>query len=232
MRERVQLGRPEDAIRIKAALKRPVAKAWQRQRLQAMQMVAQGKWTLQQIGDAVGAGRSTVAGWLKLLRAEGFEALLRWKEGQGAPGKVPVEIQAAIQAGLAAGRWRLARDLLRWLQQEHGIEMGLGGAYYYLGKAGGVLKVPRRTHAKKDAAKAELFKADLAGRLHALPLEAGRPIRVWVADRASLWAHARAAPLLGFARGAGEGTLPNQIRMGLSPLGVGGRRPARRAGAL
>ena len=153
MRERVQLGRPEDAIRIKAALKRPVAKAWQQQRLQAMQMATQGKWTLQQIGDAVGAGRSTVAGWLKLLRAEGFEALLRWKEGQGAPGKVPVEIQAAIQAGLAAGRWRRARDLLRWLQQEHGIEMGLGGAYYYLGKAGGVLKVPRRTHAKKDAAR-------------------------------------------------------------------------------
>ena len=163
-------------------MKRPVAKAWQQQRLQAMQMAAQGKWTLQQIGDAVGAGRSTVAGWLKLLRAEGFEALLRWKEGQGAPGKVPVEIQAAIQAGLAAGRWRRARDLLRWLQQEHGIEMGLGGAYYYLGKAGGVLKVPRRTHAKKDAAQGERFKAELAERLQALPLEAGRPVRVWVAD--------------------------------------------------
>ena len=147
-----------------------------------MAMAAQGQWTLQQIGDAVGAGRSTVAAWLKLLRAQGFEALLQWKEGQGAPSRLTAEIQSAIQAGLAAGRWRRARDLLLWLQEEHGIEMGLSGAYYYLGKAGGVLKVPRRTHAKKDAAQGEAFKVELAARLQALPLEAGRPVRVWVAD--------------------------------------------------
>ena len=182
MRSPVQLGKPEEAAKIKAALARPIAKAWQRQRLQAMQMAAQGKWTLQQIGDAVGAGRSTVAGWLKLLRTQGFEALLQWKEGQGAPSKLSAEIQAAIAAGLAAGRWRRARDLLLWLREEHGVEMGLSGAYYYLGKAGGVLKVPRKTHAKKDAAQAESFKQELAGRLQALPLEAGRPVRVWVAD--------------------------------------------------
>lgn len=169
-------------MKIEAALARPIPKAWQRQRLQAMQMAAQGKWTLQQIGDAVGAGRSTVAGWLKLLRAEGFDALLRWKQGQGAPGKLNAQIQAAIQAGLAAGRWRRARDLLGWLQKEHGIELSLKGAYYYLGKAGGVLKVPRKTHAKKDAAAAERFKVELAERLAALPLEAARPVRVWVAD--------------------------------------------------
>ena len=182
MRLPVQLGKPEEAAKIEAALARPIEKPWQRQRLQAMQMAAQGKWTLQQIGDAVEAGRSTVAGWLKLLRAQGLEALLKWKEGQGAPSRLSAEIQAAIHAGLAAGRWRRARDLQLWLQKEHGIAMGLSGAYYYLGKAGGVLKVPRKTHAKKDAAKAELFKTDLAERLQALSLEAGRPVRIWVAD--------------------------------------------------
>jgi len=182
MRTPVRLGRPEEAAKIEAALKRPIEKAWQRQRLQAMQMAAQGRWTLQQIGDAVEAGRSTVAGWLKLLRAEGLTALLQWKKGQGAPSKLTAPIEAAIQEGLAAGRWRRARDLLVWLQQEHGIKMGLGGAYYYLGKAGGVLKVPRKTHAKKDAAQAERFKTDLAAQLQALPIEPGRPVRVWVAD--------------------------------------------------
>lgn len=182
MRTPIQLDRPEAAVKIKAALARPVAKAWQRQRLQAMQMAAQGKWTLQQIGDAVGAGRSTVAVWLKLVRTQGFDALLQWKAGQGAPSKLSAEIQAAIHAGLAAGRWRRARDLLVWLQQEHRIELSLKGAYYYLGKAGGVLKVPRKTHAKKDAAKSELFKTELAARLQALPLEAGRAVRVWVVD--------------------------------------------------
>jgi transposase len=182
MRSPVQLGRPEAAVKIEEALARPVAKAWQRQRLQAMQMAAQGKWTLQQIGDAVGAGRSTIAAWLKLLRTQGFDALLQWKEGQGAPSKLSAEIQAAIHAGLETGRWRRGRDLVVWLQKEHGIELSLSGAYYYLGKAGGVLKVPRKTHAKKDAVKSELFKTELAERLHALPLEAGRPVRVWVAD--------------------------------------------------
>ena len=182
MRSPVQLGVPEAAAEIEEALARPVAKAWQHQRLQAMRMAAQGKWTLQQIADAVDAGRSTVAGWLKLVRTQGFAALLQWKEGQGAPGKVSAEIPAAIRAGLQAGRWRRGRDLVLWLQKEHGIDLSLNGAYYYLGKAGGVLKVPRKTHAKKDAAKSELFKTELAERLRALPLEAGRPVRVWVAD--------------------------------------------------
>jgi len=145
----VQLGTPEEAAKIEAALKRQVAKAWQRQRLQAMQMAVRGQWTLQQIGDAVGAGRSTVAVWLKLLRTQGMAVLLQWKKGQGAPGKLTAPMQAAVQAGLATGRWRRACDLQLWLRKEHGIDMGLGGVYYYLGKAGGVLKVPRKTHAKK-----------------------------------------------------------------------------------
>lgn len=178
----MQLGQPEEALKIEAALQRPLAKPWQRQRLQAMRMAAQGQWTLQQIGDAVGAGRSTVAGWLKLLRAQGLAALLQWKEGQGAPSRLNAQVQGALQAGLAAGRWRRARDLQLWLHKEHGIQMGLGGVYYYLGKVGGVLRVPRKTHAKKDAAKAELFKQNLAQCLHQLPLEAGRPVRVWMVD--------------------------------------------------
>lgn len=182
MRKRVELGRPEEAAKIAEALQGPVEKKWRRQRLQAMQMAAQGKWTLQQIADAVEAGRSTVAGWLKLLRSEGLAALLRWKPGQGAPSQLTPKMQKSIEAGLAAGRWRRARDLQLWLQNEHGIELSLGGIYYYLGKAGGVLKVPRKTHLKKDAAAAERFKAELAQRLASLPLEVDKAVRVWVVD--------------------------------------------------
>src|SRR5258708_36916071 len=126
----VQLGKPEEATKIEAAWKRPLGKAWQRQRLQAMQMAGQGQWPLQQIGDAVGAGRSTVAVWLKLVRTQGVAALLQWKEGQGAPGKLTAPMQAAVQAGLAAGRWRRARDLQLWLRKEYGVEMGLSGVDY------------------------------------------------------------------------------------------------------
>lgn len=182
MRKPVQLGRPEEAIKIESALLKPVLKPWQRQRLQAMLMAAQGSWTIQQIGDAVVAGRSTVVSWLKIVRTKGVDSLLEWKEGQGAPSQIPQPVQEAIHAGLANGQWRRARDLQLWLEKEHGLKIELSGVYYYLGKAGGVLRVPRRTHAKKDAVKAELFKVDLAERLGALALEEERPVRVWMAD--------------------------------------------------
>jgi uncharacterized ParB-like nuclease family protein len=54
--------------------------------------------------------------------------------------------------------------------------LALSSVYSLLGKVGGVLKVPRKTHAKKDAAAAESFKATLAEKLAALSAEAeGRP---------------------------------------------------------
>src|SRR4051812_1026943 len=101
MRPPIQLDCPEEAAKIEAALRAPLAKTSQRQRLQAMHMAAQGEFTLQQIATAVQAGRSTVAGWLKLMREKGLEALLQWKPGQGAPAKLNAKIQAAIHAGLA-----------------------------------------------------------------------------------------------------------------------------------
>jgi len=182
MRPPVQLGLPEEAAKIEAALQQPPAKAWQQQRLQALYMAAQGQFTLQQIADAVSAGRSTVARWIKLVRENGLSALLEWKPGQGAPAQLNAQVQAELVAGLRRGRWRRARDVQRWLREEHQIELGLGGVYYYLGKVGGVLKVPRKTHAKKDAAQAERFKEELAERLGALPLEKDRPVRIWMAD--------------------------------------------------
>jgi hypothetical protein len=42
-----------------------------------------------------------------------------------------------------------------------------------LGKAGGVLKVPHKTQAKKDAARTEAFKTKLPARLDAAAAEAG-----------------------------------------------------------
>ncbi len=182
MRSPIRLDRPLDAARIEAALQEPIDKAWKAQRLQAMRMAAQGKWTLEQIADAVDAGRSTVAGWIKMLRERGFDALVNWQPGQGKPGVLSLAIQRELAAGLAQGRWRRARDVQRWLREEHSIELALGGIYYYLGKAGGVLKVPRKTHAKKDAAQAQAFKEELGARLAALPLEADRPVRVWMVD--------------------------------------------------
>jgi hypothetical protein len=54
--------------------------------------------------------------------------------------------------------------------------------YYWLGKLGGVLKVPRKTHAQKDAAAAEQFQQTLCAQLVSLTVAGGRPVRLWVAD--------------------------------------------------
>lgn len=182
MRLPIQLKRPADAARIAAALREPIDKPWKRQRLLAMRMAAQGQWTLRQIADAVEAGRSSVAGWLKLLREEGFEALVTRQPGQGAPAALSPALQKAVGEGLAEGRWRRALDVQRWLAKEHGVALSLRGVYYYLGKAGGVLKVPRKTHAKKNAAQSLAFKEELGAKLAALPLKPNRPVRVWMAD--------------------------------------------------
>lgn len=88
-------------------------------------------------------------GGSELLREEGFEALVTRQPGQGALGALNPALQKAVGEGLAEGRWRRALDVQRWLAKEHGVTLSLRGVYYYLGKAGGVLKVPRKTHAKK-----------------------------------------------------------------------------------
>ena len=54
--------------------------------------------------------------------------------------------------------------------------------YYWLGKLGGVLKVPRKTHAKKDAAQAAEFQQTLCKKLKNLNVAGGKPVRIWVAD--------------------------------------------------
>jgi hypothetical protein len=60
-------------------------------------------------------------------------------------------------------------------------------------KSGGVLKVPRRTHTRKDAAAAEKFRRTLARQLWCLELPRERAVRVWVIDehRYGLISHQR-----------------------------------------
>ena len=44
------------------------------------------------------------------------------------------------------------------------------------------MKVPRKTHAQKDAAAAEKFQQTLCAQLASLTVAGGRPVRLWVAD--------------------------------------------------
>jgi hypothetical protein len=87
-----------------------------------------------------------------------------------------------LLAGLQSGQWKRAKEIQHWLRDRHWIRLKLPGVYYWLGKLGGVLKVPRKTHAQKDAAAAEKFQHTLCAQLASLNVAGGRPVHLWVAD--------------------------------------------------
>ncbi|HVY70215.1 MAG TPA: winged helix-turn-helix domain-containing protein [Verrucomicrobiae bacterium] len=84
---------------------------------------------------------------------------------------------------------RTAAQIAAWLAQTHGIQRAAGSLYSWLGKAGGRLKVPRPAHAEQNPAAQAGFKAHLGEKLQALPLSAGRPVKVWVADECRVGLH-------------------------------------------
>ena len=102
--------------------------------------------------------------------------------GGGPEPSVKGKVLKEFQDGLQKGRWKRAKEIQEWLRCRHRVKMGLFGVHYWLGKLGGVLKVPRKTHAKKDAAKTAEFQQALCEKLTSLTVDGGRPVRLWVAD--------------------------------------------------
>lgn len=162
----------------------------QQARLQAAWLATTGEYTHQQIAEAVGKARSTIQLWVNQFEAGGIATLLARKK---APGRIsPLQsskVQAALAQGLRAGRWLTAPQLAEWLRKEHGIERRAKSLYYWLGKCGGALKVPRPVHIKRNAAAAAEFQAHLDDKLEALSLPNDRPIRIWVADESRYGLH-------------------------------------------
>lgn len=158
-------------------------KGWTRQRLLVLRLVAQHELSARQIAGAVGVSRATVFRYLDSFQTGGVAALLRRDhKGGGTPTLAGADRDAFLEE-LREGRFRRAKEAQAWIKKRTKKSLALSSVYRLLGKAGGVLKVPRKTHAKKDAAKAEAFKLELPARLDAATAEAaGRPVRLWVLD--------------------------------------------------
>ena len=139
-------------------------------------------YTMEEIGQAVGRARSAVGRWAGWYRQGGAAGLLERKKPPGSAPSLDEFLQIALVEGLREGRWKRAKEVRAWLVADHGIAMSLKGVYYWLGKVGGVLKVPRKTHARKDVAKSESFKSELAQQLAGLDLPKGKRLRVWMVD--------------------------------------------------
>jgi transposase len=181
MPKRIHLKQKELARAVAAALE-TCQHVKDHQRLLAMRMAASGEFTADQIAGQLNVSRRQFFNWLKAARSGGVEALLERNHGGGARPALAGRTLEEFKEGLRTGRWKRAREIQRWLQAERGVKVGLTGVYYWLGKLGGVLKVPRKAHAKKDAAAAAEFQRTLGDKLGSLNVAGGRPVRIWVAD--------------------------------------------------
>lgn len=119
---------------------------------------------------------------MNALKAGGVDGLLQRQHGGGAVPQVTGAVLTELQAGLVQGRWKRAKEILHWLRERHTVRLKLPGVYYWLGKLGGVLKVPHKTHAQKDAAQAAEFQRTLCEQLTNLNVGGGRRVRLWVVD--------------------------------------------------
>jgi transposase len=145
---------------IEAAWSKP-QEAWARRRLLVVRLIAQHELTVAQIMKVADVSRQTVFTYRDTLLSGGVAALLtrRW-----APGRVPTVRGAVAQefiARLEAGKFRQARDAQAWIKKRTHRQMTESGVRQLLRRVGGKLKVPRKSRAKEDPAKANAFKAEL-----------------------------------------------------------------------
>jgi transposase len=181
MPKRYHLKRPDLAQAVAHEL-RACKDTKSQQRLLAARMAASGQFTAAQIAEQNGISRRRFFDWMNALKAGGLAGLLQREHGGGAPARVSGSALAELQAGLRQGRWKRAKEIQHWLRERHAVKFKLPGIYYWLGKLGGVLKVPRKTHAQKDAAQAAAFQRTLCEQLRNLNVAGGKRVRLWVAD--------------------------------------------------
>lgn len=155
-----------------------------RERLLAVELGLKGELGLDQIAAAMGRSRATIQTWFDTYRKGGVDALLRdaRSDNPGRPSELSGQALAELRQDLADGRWRSVPQLQRWLAQTHGVKLALSSLYDRLGKACARLRVPRKSHVKKDPAASVAFREELPAKLSALALPPHRPVRLWVLD--------------------------------------------------
>ena len=165
---------------------------WRKDRLLVIKLAARGEHTAAEIAEIAGIARSQVFAFVKAVRVGGLEAIWE-KDRAGRPEGdrkgVPEEVSAEFERKLAGHEFTTLQDARRWLLAEHGLEVTYQRVWYWAKKLGGVLRVPRPSHSRKDPAAACEFRDELGGKLESLGLVAGTRAKVWVMDEARFGLH-------------------------------------------
>jgi transposase-like protein len=138
-RAKLHLGIPEitASIDLRHAKER---NAWRKNRLLAVKLAARGEHTAAQVADLCGIARGHLFEWIKTVREQGLEALLRREKPGPKPGArrgFKPEAETAFKAKLEAGEFVTVVQAQRWLKEEHGIEKPYQTVWRWIKKAGG-----------------------------------------------------------------------------------------------
>jgi transposase len=156
---------------------------WARRRLLVVRLIAQHELTVAQIMKVADVSRQTVFTFRDKVVAGGVAGLLQRGHGGGPVPTVRGAVADELSERLAAGQFRQARDAQAWIKKRTRKHLSESGVRQLLRRLGGKLKVPRKSHAKKDPAKAAKFKAELPARLTEVAGPApAQPVRLWVLD--------------------------------------------------
>ena len=172
------------------ALLRTITGARDKERLIVARMAMSGQHTLAMMAQTVGRARSCIQTWLERFEKHGVDGLLQRLSAPGAEPSLNAAVQAELVEKLRTGAWRTGEEMRRWLRETHGINLGLGGCYYWMGKSGGRLKTPRPSHHRQAPGAVENFKMQgWEESLASLDLPAGKPVRFWVMDESRFGLH-------------------------------------------
>jgi transposase len=180
MSKPIQLGEMASLESLDAAYKTSYERH-DRERLLAMRLAYQGNQTLEQIGVILKRGRATIARWVKAYREGGIQKLLHRGHG-GRKASLSHTDQKAMIEELYSGRWKRSKDIQIWLHEKRGIDLKLGGIYYWLYKLKSSWKVPRPKHKNQNPDEVEEFKKEIVSNLEALDVPNNRTVHVWVED--------------------------------------------------
>ena len=189
-RKRTQLTLSAEELARLTAECRAATEPRDKERLQVVLWSTSGQPSLAELARLAGRARSTIQIWLDNYTAGGLSQLLERHPPSGKPSPVAQPaVQTQLQAGLKSGRWRTASQVAAWLKADHGIERAAKSLYYWLGKVGGALRVPRPCHVQQDPVAAAAFRAELEANLEKLNLPKDRPVKIWVADESRFGLH-------------------------------------------
>ena len=148
-----------------------------------VRLIAQHEHTVAEIMKIAAVCRQTVFTYRDKVLSDGVKGLLKRDWAGARKPTVRGAVAEEFIEQLGQGKFRQARDAQSWIKKRTRKTLTESGVRKTIRRLGGKLKVPRKSHVKKDTKAAEEFRADLSNRLtKAVGTFPDKPVRIWVLD--------------------------------------------------